>query len=155
MRKEPCTTDEAESALYPRCFKCERPTKCAFTGNNPEEAWGAPWGVCMKGGGNFGSALYDSFIDPLRTGLEVILCDDCIEKNKHLVRETGVPFWGIKDEKGVLKQNSVVRLREELEEPKAGPFEICRVQWVNGKYVEMEKYEDSASTRWRIYKFAE
>lgn len=137
-KKELCTTDAAESSMHPRCFKCERPVKCAVASKDAEEYWEAPWGVSFFGGDNFGSSMYDSFVDELSVGIRIIVCDDCLKVNMGLVRETGEPLWGLKNKKdGEIAQDSVGR---HVPEKDASPgWEHVRVSFVNGRYVEVQK----------------
>ncbi len=58
-----------------KCFKCEKELKCAVMGG---DVWNAPIGaVCLEGGYNFGSAIYDALMDGMT--VEIMVCDDCLK----------------------------------------------------------------------------
>jgi hypothetical protein len=57
-----------------KCFCCGRNIGSAGWGDSP---WECPSGaVLFSGGGNFGSTLYDSFVDGVR--VTIIVCDECL-----------------------------------------------------------------------------
>lgn len=77
-----------------KCFKCEKEIQAAWQINNSEDVWEGPCGVLFEGGWNFGSSIYDAFVDGVT--VEIIICDECIaaaqntdrlkEKNEHRKR---------------------------------------------------------------------
>lgn len=84
--KESSTTDHPTVKGHPKCFKCEKYVKCAVRNASTDEHWQIPCGILLTGGDNFGSKIYDALVDGI--WIEIILCDDCLEKNKHLLRKT-------------------------------------------------------------------
>jgi len=85
MSDETSTMDEPEIQDHPKCFKCERYVKCACKTDSADDYWEVPWGLSLSGGGNFGSTHYDTLVDGI--GVDVVICDDCLVKHKHLLRE--------------------------------------------------------------------
>lgn len=79
------TQDQAEITGQPCCFKCERPIQCGIRTEDPNDYWEFPQGLVMTGGNNFGSTLYDAMMDG--KFVTVLICDDCLTKHKHLLRE--------------------------------------------------------------------
>ena len=75
--------------LKPKCFKCEKPILSAVRSESAEDFWDCPQGVVLSGGGNFGSRLYDGWMDGIY--IEIVICDDCLKANKKLIREVHRP----------------------------------------------------------------
>jgi len=69
-----------------RCFKCRKPLDSSMVGADP---WEVPNGaVAFSGGGNFGSALYDTMVDKI--SVEIVVCDECLKiakKDDNRLRE--------------------------------------------------------------------
>jgi hypothetical protein len=61
----------------PKCFKCEKEIRPACEPRSENDIWKSPCAVLLQGGSNFGSTLYDSFVDGI--AVQVIICDDCIK----------------------------------------------------------------------------
>ncbi len=62
-----------------RCFKCKKIIKSAIINS---DIWEMPLNaVVFRGGYNYGSSVYDSLVDGIQ--VEVIICDDCLRKNKN------------------------------------------------------------------------
>lgn len=65
------------------CFCCEKKLESAVKDGS---AWDMPsGGVILDGGGNFGSTLYDGFMDGIF--IRLIICDECLEEKRGLLRE--------------------------------------------------------------------
>ena len=58
-----------------KCFKCEKEIESAVIDDDPWEF--ACNAVVFRDTGNFGSALYDSYVNS--TYVEIIVCDDCLK----------------------------------------------------------------------------
>lgn len=67
-----------------KCIVCEEEQEVKGNGT-VEETWQSPDGIAFRGGGNYGSKYFDGMMS--RTELEIIICDDCLEKKQHLMRE--------------------------------------------------------------------
>jgi hypothetical protein len=85
MKNDIPTLDQPEIPDHPKCFKCERYIKCAVKTGSADDYWDCPWGLVLRGGGNFGSTHYDSLVDGI--GVDVVICDECLVKYGHLLRE--------------------------------------------------------------------
>ena len=72
------------------CFACKRELICAVVPANEDDEkeliWECPGGaVIFHDTGNFGSSLYDSFMDG--NGCAIAICDDCLREKESLVRK--------------------------------------------------------------------
>ena len=66
-----------------KCIICEKEQE--VKNGTIEETWQMPTGLAFRGGGNYGSKYFDGMMS--RTELEFIICDDCVKKKQHLMRE--------------------------------------------------------------------
>ena len=72
--------------MRPKCFKCEKDIKAAVRNPEYNDYWEMPSkAIDLCGGYNYGSSLYDAMMDGVT--IQVVICDDCLKKNKHLYRE--------------------------------------------------------------------
>ena len=65
-----------------KCFKCQKKIESAIKEMNAWEA--ALNAVVFRGGSSYGSQVYDSMADGIIA--EIVICDDCLEKNEKLIR---------------------------------------------------------------------
>jgi len=66
-----------------KCIICEKEQE--VKNGTTEETWLMPSGIAARAGGNYGSKYFDGLLSG--TELEFIICDDCLEKKQHLMRE--------------------------------------------------------------------
>lgn len=102
MDKEATTSNPAIEG-HPRCIKCEGYVRCTVRTEDLEDYYHFPRGAVMDGGGNFGSALYDSFFDGV--AIQLLICDDCLRAHKNLYREIKIkPGIEKMKEEGIIQE---------------------------------------------------
>ena len=69
-----------------KCFCCDKDIDSSMRDTDP---WESPNNaLCFVGTGSFGSTFYDMLAYPEGVRIEVILCDECMNKNKDKIRWT-------------------------------------------------------------------
>jgi len=117
MSERAATTDEPTHEGQPLCFKCERNIRCTIKTDDIDDYWHFPRGVSMDGGGNYGSALYDSFFDGV--AIQLLVCDDCLIAHPKLYREIKVkPGLEKMEEAGIIKKVPPIDRIKRLERKK-------------------------------------
>jgi len=67
------------------CFCCDKVVKPALRKEDPWEAPGHA--LRFTGDGTFGSAVFDSIMQPEGTVIQILICDDCLKDKSYAIRK--------------------------------------------------------------------